>query len=101
MRFVFEWDENKSKNNLRKHGISFNEILDVFYDPFSLDWKDDVHSTEDETRWQIIGSPDTFLVLVVVYTEHNGIIRLITARKARQKEKAAYYGNIKKTTRGN
>ena len=101
MRFVFEWDENKSRNNLRKHGFSFNEILDVFYDPFSIDWKDEVHSTEVETRWQVVGSPDTFLVLVIVYTERDGIIRIITARKATQKEKAAYYGNIKEKTRGN
>ena len=95
---MFDWDENKSQNNKKKHGFSFDEILGVFDDPNLLDWYDKEHSNESEGRYQCIGSLKGFLVLPVVIADEEGIIRIISARKATPKEEAKYYEYIKKTT---
>ena len=46
---MFTWDPEKSKNNKKKHGFSFDDVLDVFNDPNLVDWADWVHSTMEET----------------------------------------------------
>ena len=95
---MFEWDENKSQNNKKKHRLSFDEILGVFDDPNLLDWYDKGHSDESEDRYHCIGSLEGFLVILVVITDKEGTIRIISARKATPKEEAKYYEYIKKTT---
>jgi uncharacterized DUF497 family protein len=59
----FEWDEEKAKLNLKKHGLAFNEILPVFDDPHMLEFYDDSHSTDTEDRIRGIGSLQGVLVL--------------------------------------
>jgi hypothetical protein len=54
MSFRFEWNEDKSKQNLAKHGVSFDEASTIFGDPLSLTIYDDAHST-DEDRYIDIG----------------------------------------------
>jgi len=95
---MFEWDVNKSKKNEKKHGFLFDEILDVFDDPNLLDWYDKEHSNEFEDRYQCIGCLEGFLIILIVITDTNGIIRIISARKATPREEAKYYEHIKKTT---
>ena len=48
----FEWDEDKNKANISKHGISFEEILPMFDDPLFWEQYDESHSDEDETRYR-------------------------------------------------
>ncbi|MDR1324730.1 MAG: BrnT family toxin, partial [Treponema sp.] len=65
LRFV--WDENKNRENLRKHGIDFNTAIFVFKDPNYVKIYDEVHSINEE-RWNIIGMVND-ITLFVVETE--------------------------------
>jgi uncharacterized DUF497 family protein len=85
----FEWDEDKARANLRKHGIGFDEAITVFLDPFSATIADPDHST-GEQRYVDIGSSERDRVLVVVYTERGARIRIISCRKATPAERKAY-----------
>ena len=98
MRFVFEWDENKSKNNLQKHGFAFNEILEVFNDPYLHEVYDVDHSKEDEDRYKCLGCLSGLLIILVVISDNNGMRRIISARKATPKERTWYYETIKEKT---
>ncbi len=86
---IFEWDENKEKSNLRKHKISFDEAETVFFDSFSVTIPDPDHSTE-ENRFIDIGMSDKNRILVVVYTEREARIRIISVRKATKAERKIY-----------
>ena len=78
----------KRKINRRKHGISFETAGRIFLDTNRIEYYDIMHST-DEDRFVTIGMVDG--LLSVVYTEReNDILRLISARKATEKERRAY-----------
>lgn len=87
--FTFEWDDNKEKSNVLKHGISFNESESVFYDPYSLTIPDPDHSDE-ERRFIDIGISNKNRLLVVIYTEREDRIRIISVRKANNAERKKY-----------
>jgi hypothetical protein len=89
LKLTFEWDEEKAKRNLKKHGVSFEEAKMVFNDPFSITIPDPLHS-DDEQRFINIGNIPKGRVLVVVYTERGSNIRIISCRKALKKEKRIY-----------
>ena len=89
MGLAFEWDKIKDLENLRKHGVSFNESLTIFGDPLSLTVEDPLHSIE-EYRFITIGLSDRGRILVVVYTERGDNIRIISARQATPGEARAY-----------
>ena len=74
---IFEWDEAKEKTNFRKHKITFTEGETVFYDPLSLTIPDPDHSI-DEDRFIDIGTSNKNRILVVVYTEREDKIRIIS-----------------------
>lgn len=84
----FEWDYEKAKINLTKHGVSFDEAITVFYDPNSITILDSRH--DSETRFIDLGLSSTGRILVVVYTERVKIIRLISCRRATKKEIKSY-----------
>jgi uncharacterized protein len=90
---VFEWDANKAATNLRKHGVSFGEAATVFADPDALDGPDLAHSAQ-EARFLRLGRSLTGRVLMVAYTVRglgdDEKIRIISARRASRKERAAY-----------
>lgn len=86
---IFEWDENKEKSNFRKHGISFAEGETVFYDPYSLTIPDPDHSIE-ENRFIDIGTSNNNRILVIVYTECENRIRIISVRRATSAERKMY-----------
>jgi len=50
----FEWDDEKALGNVEKHGVSFGEATEVFYDPNVIEGLDDEHSG-GEDRFVIIG----------------------------------------------
>jgi len=93
MKLSFEWDEEKAKENRRKHRVSFEEGITVFSDPFSITIDDPDHST-DEQRYIDIGTAETGRVLVVSYTERGGSIRIISCRKATRSERRRYEEGI-------
>jgi uncharacterized DUF497 family protein len=89
----FEWDEEKAKFNLKRHpGVSFEEAKTVFDDEFSLTIDDPNHSEEEE-RFIDIGHSVKGRLLVVIYTERGGNIRIISARKATPNERKQYEEN--------
>ena len=85
----FEWDEEKASFNIRKHGISFNEAKTVFEDSFSITLDDPIHS-QLETRFLIIGYSRQNRVLLVIYTEREKTIRIISARRVTSGERKLY-----------
>lgn len=85
----YAWDPAKARRNLAKHGVSFEEALDVFDDPLFLVYADPLHS-EDECRYIILGCSAKGRLLVVSYSEMNDTLRLISARLATRREKENY-----------
>ena len=84
----FEWDDNKNIANIRKHGINFADVVDMFNHPM-LNLVDNSQYYEEE-RWIAIGLIKR-LIGVVVYTERRGdTIRIISARKATKHEVKRY-----------
>lgn len=84
----FTWDPKKATDNIKKHKISFEEAVTVFYDPLAKITDDPDHSN-DEERFLMIGHSNkvNLLMVVHVYKEENEKIRIISARKATKKEK--------------
>lgn len=90
MRYNFEWDPNKARQNLRKHKVSFGRAAQIFEDPFAISVFDDDHS-ENEDRWVTIGKDSNDVLLVIVHTFREETmeectIRIISARKATKHE---------------
>lgn len=86
----FEWDTEKNEINRQKHG--FEEILEIFDDPFFYEIYDTAHSTDIEERFIGIGEASGILVITACYTERKKI-RLISARAATKTEEKRYYAN--------
>lgn len=85
----FDWDAEKAKVNLKKHKVSFEEAMTVFDDPLSITIPDPQHSREED-RYIDIGYSTRARVLVVVYTEHESRIRIISCRRATKSERETY-----------
>jgi uncharacterized DUF497 family protein len=85
----FEWDRRKAERNLRKHGVSFDEAVTVFADPFEL-MVDDPDQSFEEERFVSIGRSALDRLLVVGYSERGSKIRLIFARRATMPERFDY-----------
>lgn len=85
----FEWDEEKAKKNLKKHGVSFEEAATIFNDPRIATIFDPDHSEEEE-RFVSLGMSFIQRLLSVVHTEREKRTRLISARKATRTERKAY-----------
>ena len=81
----FEWDDDKSKTNLGKHGIDFDDASGVFYGPVILRRSD----RNNEERWIAIGVLEDRLI-TVVFARRADIIRIISARRARKNEESEY-----------
>lgn len=92
MELYFEWDEEKAKTNLNKHGVSFETAAKVFFDQNRIEIYDEAHSHGDEDRFITIGMAGE--VLFVVYIERQPNIRLISARLATARERRLYYGIV-------
>jgi uncharacterized DUF497 family protein len=89
MGLRFEWDEQKARQNVKKHGVSFEEAATVFGDPLSMTIVDPLHSTREQ-RWVTIGLTHRGRLSVVVHTNRGNVVRLVSARKATRREKTAY-----------
>ena len=89
----FEWDPAKADANLRKHGVSFTAAARVFEDTSRIEWAD-VREDYGEDRYVTVGMVNAEEVSVA-YTVRVDVIRIISARRATNKEKAQYHGNRK------
>ena len=95
---LFEWDERKAATNRRKHGVNFEEAMQVFADPFALSTQD--REVAGEARWQTVGMVADVVVLLVAHTVRDEgmdeIVRIISARRAMRKERGFYERNRQK-----
>ena len=82
----FEWDGSKARSNLKKHRVSFDEAVTVFYDPLAATFEDPDHS-HDESRLVTVGYSVQGRLLVVCHVERGAAIRLINARRATPRER--------------
>jgi uncharacterized DUF497 family protein len=89
MDIEFEWDSEKEKKNIRKHGISFHDGATVFNDPLSWTFPDPDHS-DDEERFVTIGRSLHGRTIVVSHTDRINSTRIISARPATSKERRDY-----------
>jgi uncharacterized DUF497 family protein len=83
----FEWDTNKFQINLEKHGVSFEEAAEVFFDPF---YQQGDATANDEQRNFILGYSRTQRLLLVVCVEPSLRIRIISSRPATRNERKLY-----------
>jgi len=83
----FIWDTRKSTINKKKHGVSFEEAKDVFYDEYAIRYFDPDHSREED-RFLMLGMSAKLRILIVshCYIEDDSTIRIISARKATKAE---------------
>lgn len=92
---LFEWDEAKATTNVRKHGVSFEDAMLVFADPFALVDQDRIAG--GELRWRTLGLVGGILLLLVAHTlrseAQDEIIRIVSARRATRKERQRYDEN--------
>jgi hypothetical protein len=91
----FEWDPSKAKENLRKHGVSFDEGATIFRDPLGITIYDPDHSHQ-ENRYITIGSSSNGRVIMVAHTDRYGRTRVINARELTRKERKAYENENKR-----
>jgi uncharacterized protein len=92
----FEWDKQKEKANIKKHGVSFDEARTVFYDENAIQYFDPDHS-KSEDRFILLGISIKLRILVVChcFRESETVVRIISARKADQNEEDEYWRNRK------
>ncbi len=87
----FDWNPEKARRNVEKHGVSFGEAATVFGDPFSYTFDDPDHSDE-ELRFLTVGLASTGELLVVSHTDRQGKVRIISARTLTKQERTFYEG---------
>ena len=82
----FEWDEQKRATNLRKHGLDFEDVIEMFEEP----WLRRRSDRDGEQRWKAIGLLRGIEV-TVIYTMRGNVRRIISARKAAKHELETYH----------
>lgn len=87
----FDWDEKKNLSNLKKHGIRFEDVIEVFKDPYALEATDEFNSN----RFIRVGFTFHKGVLFVVYEESTDSVRIISARKSTKSEAKLYAQRIR------
>jgi uncharacterized DUF497 family protein len=90
MKLQFEWQEAKAEANFEAHGVSFDLATTVFKDPFAVERRDE-REDYGEQRFVIIGMAEGHVLLFVAYTEREDRIRIISARRATQREQDDYF----------
>lgn len=90
----FDWDRGKERSNVRKHGVSFEEASEAFFDEYGI-FVDDPDHSDEEDRFILLGASHRLRVLVVCHcyreeAEEGDVVRLISARKANRREANLY-----------
>ena len=93
MAMRFTWNPGKALANQRKHGVGFAEATTVFNDRLSSTISDPDHSVAEE-RFLLLGMSSRHRLLVVAHVEAKGSIRIISARRANNRERRDYEEGI-------
>ena len=86
---TFIWDQGNERKNLEKHGVTAQEVEEVFFDPQKKLLEDKFHSGKED-RYLLIGQTKRQRLLFVVFTIRNRQIRAISARDLKRKERPLY-----------
>jgi len=93
----FEWDAKKAENNFHKHGVSFDEAKEVFFDEYGLDEYDEFHSSIEDRFIRIgMGLKNVLFVVYMVKDEQSETYRLISARGADKTYETTYWEERRK-----
>ena len=92
----FEWDPQKDRQNLAKHGVSFKEARTLFTSKVDFLEIYDAEHSEAEDRLIAIGPIRRGLVLVVFTERREDVIRIISARWASKRERALFVEYMEK-----
>jgi uncharacterized DUF497 family protein len=92
----YEWDETKRRSNLAKHGVDFAQVS--AFEWGSVQEQEDRRKNYGERRWIGVGKIDD-LAYVLIYTRRSGRVRVISLRKASQREFRRYEANAQTTDR--
>lgn len=89
----FEWDPEKARANLLKHGVAFEDAAEVFADPLHRSIQDRHESGEE--RWQTMGMVGGVVLLLVAHAwredaSGEDVIRIISARRTTRRERRSY-----------
>ena len=87
-KHAFDWDDTKAASNLGKHGVPFAFATRVFLDSAMIDF-DASQPGDGEVRRKAVGMIEGML-FTVVYTQRNGLTRIISARRCNAKEEKHY-----------
>ena len=90
----FEWDDDKNRQNIAKHGVSFEDASKIF-DGFTVDRLDDRFDYGEE-REISIGLVEGIALVIVVHADRKGVCRIISARPAVKSERMIYEKAIRK-----
>jgi uncharacterized protein len=85
----YEWDDNKNNLNFKKHGIKFEEAIEIFKGIVFTALSD--NKQINEIRKISIGKIQDIIIIVVIHTDRNGRMRIISARRAGRKERSKFY----------
>lgn len=83
-----QFDPAKNAANIAKHGVSLADGDGVLLDPLALTVEDS--ASRGEQRWQTIGVNSLGELMIVVWTDRGGDVRLISVRKPEPKERRDY-----------
>jgi len=96
-RGKYVWHRLKNERNIKEHKISFEEAVEVFDDPFSVE-EYDIDSSVTEDRYNVTGNlAGKWVVVTVTMTPRGELTRIISAREADTLEMEVYYGNVART----
>jgi hypothetical protein len=84
---TFEWDQEKARVNVEKHGVTFEEAAEAFFDPFCQGGD---ASSAGERRDFLLGYSLAQRLLLVVHTDRSNRTRIISARQATRAERKLY-----------
>jgi hypothetical protein len=88
----FQWDEGNINKNLYKHKVENWECEQVFFnEPLII--LDDLKHSYAEERWAVFGKTDAGKLLTVIFTRRGSLIRVISARTMKRKERNFYEKN--------
>ncbi len=85
----FDWDENKNKSNIEKHGIDFKDAIEIFND-HKRKTSPDLRIDYGEDRWVTIGKFVDSIIVVVYTIRNTNVYRIISVRYAKKKEREIY-----------
>jgi uncharacterized DUF497 family protein len=85
----FDWDEDNFTKNWEKHGVSYLECEQIFFNKPLITQRDKIHSM-NEPRYYALGQTDTYRNLFIVFTIRNNLLRVISARDMNRRERKEY-----------